>query len=217
MDLTQSVDIYCERIGAAFWAEPVNAITNLAFLLAAFYGWRLARRRGEVGLATGLLIALAAIVGVGSFLFHTFAQRWAGMADVIPIGLFSLTFAFVSIRRFFRLPPLAAGLAVLALVGAFAAAWRFGALPAMGGTTLYTPAVGFLVGMAVLLALLRHPAMWVMAAAALTFLASLYFRGLDHHICEDFPLGVHFLWHILNGLLFALLLRAAIVHKGERT
>ena len=30
-----AVTIYCERAGDAFWAEPLNALTNLAFLLAA--------------------------------------------------------------------------------------------------------------------------------------------------------------------------------------
>ena len=47
MDLTRAIDIYCERIDTAFWAEPVNAVTNLAFILAALYGWRLAAKRGR--------------------------------------------------------------------------------------------------------------------------------------------------------------------------
>ncbi|SDT92452.1 hypothetical protein SAMN05428979_0445 [Stappia sp. ES.058] len=34
MDWTASVDAYCERVGTAFWAEPVNALTNAAFLVA---------------------------------------------------------------------------------------------------------------------------------------------------------------------------------------
>ena len=36
------IDIYCERTGPGLLAEPVNAITNLAFLLAAAACWRLA-------------------------------------------------------------------------------------------------------------------------------------------------------------------------------
>ena len=30
------IDIYCERIEPGLWAEPLNAITNLAFIIAAF-------------------------------------------------------------------------------------------------------------------------------------------------------------------------------------
>ena len=216
MDLTRAIDIYCERIDTAFWAEPVNAVTNLAFILAALYGWRLAAKRGDLGPAVIVLVVLAAAVGTGSFLFHTYAQAWAGMADVIPIGLFSMAFAFVSIRRFFGFSAIQAGAAVLAIIGAFYLAWATAGLPRVGGSTLYSPAVIYLGAMAALLLGLRHPAAWTMTAAVAIFSASLYFRGLDGRICADFPLGTHFLWHIFNGLLFAFLLRAVIVHRTDR-
>jgi len=73
MDWTQAVDQYCERMGPEFWAEPVNAVTNLAFVLAALVVWPRA-----VGLGRVLAVILVAI-GIGSFLFHTFAQPWAGV------------------------------------------------------------------------------------------------------------------------------------------
>jgi hypothetical protein len=43
MSRSTPVDIYCERTDPSFWAEPVNALTNIAFLLAAalaFCAWR---------------------------------------------------------------------------------------------------------------------------------------------------------------------------------
>ena len=30
-----AVDHYCERIGAGLWSEPLNAVSNGAFLIAA--------------------------------------------------------------------------------------------------------------------------------------------------------------------------------------
>jgi hypothetical protein len=30
------VDLYCERTDPSFWAEPINALSNLSFLLAAW-------------------------------------------------------------------------------------------------------------------------------------------------------------------------------------
>ena len=39
------IDAYCERLGPAFWAEPVNALTNAAFPIAAWVAWR--RWRGD--------------------------------------------------------------------------------------------------------------------------------------------------------------------------
>jgi len=38
------IDLYCERLGPGLWAEPLNALTNLAFLLTALASWQLARR-----------------------------------------------------------------------------------------------------------------------------------------------------------------------------
>jgi len=31
--LFEPLDIYCERVGSGFWDEPLNAITNISFLL----------------------------------------------------------------------------------------------------------------------------------------------------------------------------------------
>ena len=43
MNWSQPVDLYCERLDPSFWAEPLNAFTNLSFLIAAaiaFVQWR---------------------------------------------------------------------------------------------------------------------------------------------------------------------------------
>ena len=34
MDWSTPVDLYCERLGPSFWAEPVNAFSNAAFLIS---------------------------------------------------------------------------------------------------------------------------------------------------------------------------------------
>jgi hypothetical protein len=47
-------------------------------------------------------------------------------------------------------------------------------------------------------------------AAGATLAVSLFFRSIDNAICESVPLGTHFLWHLLNGLVLYLLLRAAL-------
>ena len=36
---------------------------------------------------------------------------------------------------------------------------------------------------------------------AALFALSLTFRTLDRPLCDAFPLGTHFVWHLLNGLL----------------
>ncbi len=62
MDWTRKIDGYCERIDPGYWAEPVNALTNVAFVLAAALMWR---RTAGLPLGRALCVVLAAI-GVGS-------------------------------------------------------------------------------------------------------------------------------------------------------
>jgi hypothetical protein len=53
--------------------------------------------------------------------------------------------------------------------------------------------------------------------AAGIFAASLSFRSVDNAVCSVFPVGTHFLWHLLNGLVLLVLVRAAIAYPaGDR-
>lgn len=231
MNLSQKIFIYCERgQDPAFWAEPLNALTNGAFIIAAAIATRdfmaapPEARRSWVA----LLIALTYIIGFGSFLFHTYATRWAVLADTIPIALFMLAYFGFLVRRFLRLHWLAA-IAGVALF--YAILWYAGAIECrydallpitsragarcLNGTLGYVPAFVALVGAAAILALLRHPAWRLIGVAGLVFLASMSFRTLDLELCSrirlgGFAIGTHFLWHVLNALTLYLLLRAAI-------
>ena len=103
MALTDPVDIYCERLDPGFWAEPLNAASNIAFIVAALIGAAMLVRRGNRDVDLWLLVALTAAVGVGSFLFHTFATVWAGLADTIPIWVFVAVFVAVAMWRYFAM------------------------------------------------------------------------------------------------------------------
>ena len=95
MDWFSAVNGYCERGGPGLWAEPLNAVSNAAFLVAAWAGWRLARERRDRG-GQALALILAAI-GIGSTLFHTVAQVWAGLVDVLPIQIFILVYLALAV------------------------------------------------------------------------------------------------------------------------
>ena len=69
----EAVDIYCERLGPEFWAEPANALTNAFFLVVAWLTWRRAKALDTVSPAVWALVVLLCAIGIGSFLFHTFA------------------------------------------------------------------------------------------------------------------------------------------------
>lgn len=232
MDWGARIYNYCERgVDPAFWAEPLNAVTNAAFIIAALFATRdfFSRPSGQRGLAEAGLIALVYVIGTGSFLFHTYATRWASVADTAPIGLFMLAYFAYVLRQYLRLNW------VLTLLGlaAFVAALRYAGsiecrpelLPitaqagkrCLNGTVAYTPAFVALAVTAVAFAAARHAAWKYLAAAATVFLASMTFRTLDIELCAlthmgGRAIGTHFLWHVLNAVTLYLLLRAAILH-----
>lgn len=208
----EPVRAYCERGDAGFWAEPINALTNAAFLVAA--GLAARRARGD-----GPVLALAAVtfvVGIGSFLFHTLANRWSMLADVIPIAVFIYGYFALAMARFFGLRPVAATALTLAF-----AALGFGLTPALdalagrsvtdltNGSVAYAPAILALLGVGLAL-LKRAPgtARSVLGTAGI-FLVSLAFRTADVASCASLPLGTHFLWHVLNAVVLYRLLIAA--------
>jgi hypothetical protein len=211
MDWSGSIDAYCERTGPEFWAEPLNAVSNGAFLLAALYGARLAWRDGDGWL--GALAAIAAAVGVGSFLFHTLATRWAALADVAPIAVFiGVSFALVLVRRI-GLAPITA----IVATAAFLAASPFVSgvfAPLMGGSAGYAPAFLALLGVGFWLALADRPGAATLVTAAVVFGLSLSMRMADDPLCSLVPFGTHVFWHILNAVVLALVLRAASRSSG---
>ncbi|SHL48188.1 ceramidase domain-containing protein [Roseibium suaedae] len=205
MDLTEALDHYCERLSPDFWAEPVNALSNLAFIIAALAGFLLWRRLPQRDWPILGLILVVLATGIGSFLFHTIATRWAMLADVIPIAIFIHAYLLIALIRVLGLRWwLALAATVLFL---FVSPYVGGAVQGIAGSSSgYVPALAalFVVGLAAL-PLERKAGVSLCAIGGL-FALSVTLRTLDSPLCGSLPLGTHFLWHILNGtVLFSLL------------
>ncbi|MFZ0114592.1 MAG: ceramidase domain-containing protein [Xanthobacteraceae bacterium] len=206
MNWSEPVNFYCERASAAFWAEPVNALTNAGFLvaaLAAFVEWRRAGGRDVPVLA---LIAVMVLIGLGSFAFHTLATRGAVYLDVIPIAVFIYGYLALALRRFLALgwlPTIATLVGYIALSRLLAHLTPPGAL---NGSIDYLPALAALL---IMLGVVPVTVRRTVALAAAVFVISLAFRTVDRAVCGTFPLGTHFIWHLLNAVVLLVLLRAA--------
>lgn len=203
---------YCERTGPGPWAEPLDAASNLAFLLAAavaLQAWRRSRPRDGPLL---LLVAAAAAIGLGSLAFHVAPGPLTWAADVWPIRLYALGHLGLALRRWGgagRLATLGA-LAALA-VGTTAATWAWPL--ALAGGVGYVPVLAALTVLGGWLAWgpglpERRAAGRAHQVAAAVFAVALAFRTADQAACAVFPAGTHFLWHLLTGLTVALLLLA---------
>jgi len=214
------IDNYCERIGPGFWAEPVNAVTNIAFLFAAAHAFLVWRKQRRPDWAALWLIAIATIVGIGSFLFHTFANRWSLLADVLPIAVFIYSYFLVAMRRFLRLGIGTAAAITLGFVVfnvTFERLW-LGLFPGitLNGSVGYLPALVALlvVGLACRTRSERLAGRALLWAAAV-LAVSLAFRSIDSMVCPALPLGTHALWHMLNALMLWILMIAALTHGPE--
>ena len=201
------IDGYCERVAQGFWGEPLNAVTNLAFIIAALISWRSIRGHNMPYLY--VLSVILFLIGVGSFLFHTFATAWAATADVLPILAFVLVYLYTSNRFFFGLH-WGWSLAITALFFPYALLATQGILrviPQIGDSSGY--------GAIALLIYLYAAALWKrrpdvapgLLIGAVILSVSITFRALDEPLCAVNPYGTHTAWHILNAIMLAWMIR----------
>ena len=117
-------------------AEPVNLVSNGAFLVMAYWLWP----RAQPGSGARTLVILLAAIGLGSALFHSVAQRWAAVVDVTPILLFVLYYIYLANRQFWQLSRLLS-LVGVALFFPYAAAvlWVFKDIEGLGSSLGYMP------------------------------------------------------------------------------
>ncbi len=204
------MDAYCERVGMGLFAEPLNAVSNISFLLAAWAAWVLARRTGTLSAGVRALIAIGASVGIGSILWHTYPTMPTLVLDSVPILIFIMWYIWLYARNVVGMRPLFA----VASAAAFLLA-TFVALPFSGvlhGAFVYTPGLVVTLVLGLFHARKRRVARFtLLAAAAGVYLAALFFRTIDNEVCPVLPIGTHFLWHILIGLVTYLAMRPLIL------
>ena len=126
----------------------------------------------------------------------------------MPILVFQLAFLWCYARRELEWRALPAAV----LVGAFLAialyARRFP--QPLNGSITYAPALATIFALG-----LHHRAThraerpWLLLAAGV-FTVSLFLRTIDEAACARFPLGTHFCWHLLNGVVLYLAVRSLL-------
>jgi hypothetical protein len=233
MTLGEHVFLYCERgANEALLAEPVNALSNGAFLLAALAGFFMVMRQPEEDRNADqfLLPALVLFIGLGSLAFHLYANRAAELFDVVPIGVFMLVYLALALNRFLGIPPATTAFlmigftAIAAMVMqvrcgqdfiGFPAAELPGVKPCLNGSLAYLPALAALIIVGLVLSERGHKAApWLLWAAAI-FTISITLRSLDLALCDKVVIqgrntGTHAAWHVLNALALFLLMRASL-------
>ena len=196
---SNSIDNYCERLDASFWSEPLNAITNLGFVIAGIIAiYYLITTRNKLTHLWILAINMICI-GVGSFLFHTFATPWAELADKIPIYLFQVIFLWCYCQHALSLKWSHTVIFFILYIGVTILTK---CLPfSINGSEMYLPTIMTLIGAGIAYQYTNKALDHVIIIAGGLFALSLIFRTIDESICDLWPIGSHFLWHVTNGFV----------------
>ena len=205
----QQFDEYCERVGYSLLAEPINAISNLSFIIAAWAAWRLAKRTGTLTTGVKVLIAFAGATAIGSMLWHTFANTLSLYLDVIPIVLFITGFLWLYVRKVMGK---SVGFAALSLGAFFLSALLVRPIgDAVHGAPSYLPGLLVVLVLGLYHAIQQKPSRFTLLAAAGSYFTALFFRTIDNELCHYMTIGTHFIWHILIALVTYLAMRSLML------
>jgi hypothetical protein len=199
------IDYYCERTAPGLFAEPLNLISNAAFFVAFLVSYKKAKHSAldpNLDRHLGRLNFIVLCIAIGSSAFHSFANQLSMLADVIPIGIFIFYYLVVFLSSVARLSTIH----IIIFFSIFLALSVFLTMALdpilLNGSQSYI-STWFAV---FITAVWLHGAKQLKAQriqwTALGLLTmSIFFRMIDHSVCDDWEYGTHFLWHILNAFV----------------
>lgn len=200
MDWFAPIDMYCERTHHGIISEPINLATNMGFLIAAVVMWY----RAQTIKACRILSIMLASIGIASALHHSFAQTWAALIDVLSIAVFVFTYLFLANRNYVGLSVKhSIIIMILFLPINFISSNYLLDFDFLGDSVGYIPIL-LLIGAYALI--LRNKLPKVSNGLLIGFYTlaiSLAFRTVDQTFCSQWPVGTHFMWHIVNAIMLA--------------
>ena len=203
----------CERAGTGPFAEPLNVLSSFMFMIVAISTFRYYRRHEDLQQRwiwdIHVLTMITFIIGVNSIIFHSFPTPLTELIDTIPIVMFIILYFWSVLFRIGRCTLFQAAICFIAFVG-FSHMLVSQFPRAMNDSIGYLSSMVGLIVIAVHLHLRARPSSQYFMLAALIGVVSLFCRAIDREICDVFPFGTHFLWHICNATLLYILLKQII-------
>ncbi len=217
VDYAEFIDKYCERTVSGLWGEPLNVLSNIAFLVVFVLLFRFYRvnftgqmlRYWDIT----LLIILLFLITLGSTVWHVFAVRWALYSDAFPILLFINVYLLSCFVRVLRLRFLwIVALFLLYQLFNYVIQLNF-SIDTLNGSIFYLPVYFVLFG--VLFQVCRRQdslSSYYFIALGL-FTVALVLRTFDLSQCDRFPIGTHFLWHIIIAAMLYFLTKPLMLSQ----
>ena len=198
MNFSEHIQMYCERTHDHLFAEPLNLLSNAAFLVAGIAIFLRARRSHSPTYAR-ILSVLVCLIGFGSAAFHAFASLGTLILDVFAIALSTLFVFYMYLGLILKVALIKKVVLFTFLIGLSAG------LPVVIPSELTNGSSEYL-GILVMLFLFsrwdpsasgqRH-----MLVATGIFGIALLVRSFDLAICHLSPYGIHFIWHLCSAYL----------------
>ena len=194
---------YCERTTDSFLSEPLNSITNLAFLIVAIFIYKKYRDQIYVNVFSFSIF----FIGIGSFLFHTIPSKITGLVDILFILIFILIYIYLISYCLLTLNKLFS--ASHAFISPFLYFYLGGILKSnflfLGDSSFYVIILIHLYIIFLISFINKIDFSLHILLAALIFTLSISFRAVDHYFCAENIHGTHFVWHICNSLVLYVL------------
>lgn len=203
------IPIYCERGNLEGLAEPLNAISNIAFILASFGIYKLLTKYRIQKIEYKVVLILILSIGVGSFLWHATRHSYTLLLDVVPVSLSFAAITYIFLAKLIGNKLLALLLALLLIPGRFF-------ISSFAPTDITSSLIRNLINATVFLVII----VWTFKKYGIValegfgilavYLIAITMRSIDLQICPTFPVGTHFLWHIFNAFAVYLAVRFLI-------
>jgi len=201
--------LYCERISTPYFFEPLNTVSNLAFIMAAYYSFSLIKRSNTHDPSIKLLPYVITAIGLGSMSFHSFRSEFTNYLDIIPILIFMLLSVYTILQKTFRNVSTVKMLFILFGIVQIASYYLFRYY--IYGIVPYVITLTLLIILGIRL-YKQHGSRMVrlFVPPLLSFFVALVFRNMEFGICSSIQTGTHFLWHIFAALTTLLTVRLLV-------
>jgi len=214
------IDAYCERAGInGLFAEPLNLITNIAFVIGAFLLFKFLQKN-KILLAKNwdiiFLVVNLAVIGFGSAAYHSIPNAVTLNLDVIPIAIFIHFYLTCFFIRVLGLKPVVAVICLFIFIASGVVFQNNFSPDTLNGTIMYVPTYLTLLLMIGAMCFIKHnPLYQHLITTAIIWTFSLAFRTVDMEMCNyTLEIGTHFLWHLLNAVVLYRLVKLMTLNRG---
>jgi len=207
--------VYCEQTLQSGFFEPINTITNSAFIIAGFFMIFQLKKTGIIDFKGWFLSSILIIIGLGSLAWHLYRNNATLWADSLPIAIFVLTYLFFYLKfttkkSWHRILLFISFFIYTPVLSIFLDIFEIGIFD--NGGASYFSAITYLLLVQIYNYYNERDVIKKSLIIIGLFLLSLFFRQIDLYVCEYTGFGTHFIWHILNALTLYLMIRL-LYHK----